>query len=306
MNLLIVGTVAYDTVKTPFGFRERVLGGSAAYAAVAASYFADPGILAVVGEDFQEEDRRRLASRGVDLGGLQTVPGGRCFHWRGEYGFDLNTARTLRTDLNVLASFDPVVPEEWRKAPCLFLANGDPVVQRKVLEQMEGPRLVAADTMNYWIENRNAELWDLIARVDVLLVNEAEARQLTGEANLLKAARKVLGAGPSRLVIKRGEYGVLEITRQGLFAAPGFPLEEVFDPTGAGDSFAGGFMGRLAANGEGGPEAYRQALVLGSVMASFDVEDFSLTRLLSLSWEDIRQRYKAFRALTAFEDLRES
>lgn len=303
MNLLIVGTVAYDTVRTPFGFRERALGGSAAYAAAAASYFADTGILAVVGEDFAEEDRRRLLERGVDLSGLRTVPGGRCFHWHGEYGFDLNTARTLRTDLNVLASFDPEVPEAWRKTPCLFLANGDPVVQRKVLQQMEAPRLVAADTMNYWIENRNAELWELIGRVDVLLVNEAEARQLTGEANLLKAARKVLAAGPSRLVIKRGEYGVLEITRGGLFAAPGFPLEEVFDPTGAGDSFAGGFMGRLAANGENGPAAYRQALVLGSVMASFNVEDFSLSRLLSLSWEEIRQRYRAFRNLTAFEDL---
>lgn len=303
MNLLIVGTVAYDSVKTPFGVRDRILGGSAAYCAMAASYFTDAGILAVVGEDFEEGDHRLLEDRGIDLAGLTTLPGQKCFHWKGEYGFDLNEARTLRTDLNVLAAFDPVVPEAWRSVPYLFLANMEPRAQMKVLDQVEAPRLVAADTMNFWIENSREDLLRLLPRVDILVINEAEARQLSGEANLLKAARRILTWGPRSLIVKRGEYGVLAVSADALFAAPGYPLESVFDPTGAGDSFAGGFMGRLASNGTGDAYAIRQAIVLGSVMASFNVEDFSMTRLASLSWAEIADRYRSFRGLTRFEDL---
>ncbi len=303
MNLLIVGTVAYDSVKTPFGVRERILGGSAAYCATAASYFTDAGILAVVGEDFEASDRRLLEERGVDLEGLTTLPGEKCFHWKGEYGFDLNEARTLRTDLNVLTAFDPVVPASWRRVPFVFLANMDPRAQAKVLDQVEAPRLVAADTMNYWIESAREDLLALLPRVDILVINEAESRQLSGEANLLKAARRILAWGPKSLIVKRGEYGVLAVSAEALFAAPGYPLETVFDPTGAGDSFAGGFMGRLASDGSADPEAIRQAIVLGSVMASFNVEDFSMTRLSSLSWPEIAERYRAFRRLTRFEDL---
>ncbi len=303
MNLLIVGTVAYDSVKTPFGVRERVLGGSAAYCATSASYFTDAGILAVVGEDFGEADRRLLEERGVDLAGLTTLPGQKCFHWKGEYGFDLNEARTLRTDLNVLTAFDPVVPDPWRAVPYVFLANMDPTAQAKVLDQVTAPRLVAADTMNYWIENAREPLLALLPRIDILIINEAESRQLSGEPNLLKAARRILDWGPKSLIVKRGEYGVLAVSADALFAAPGYPLEGVFDPTGAGDSFAGGFMGRLASNGSADPDAIRQAIVLGSVMASFNVEDFSMTRLASLSWREIAERYQAFRRLTLFEDL---
>ncbi|MEW5763335.1 MAG: PfkB family carbohydrate kinase [Acidobacteriota bacterium] len=303
MNLLIVGTVAYDSVKTPFGARERILGGSAAYCATSASYFTDAGILAVVGEDFEEADRRLLEERGVDLAGLTTLPGQKCFHWKGEYGFDLNEARTLRTDLNVLTAFDPVVPDAWREVPYVFLANMDPKAQAKVLDQVEAPRLVAADTMNYWIENAREDLQALLPRIDILVINEAESRQLSGEANLLKAARKILTWGPRSLIVKRGEYGVLAVSAEALFAAPGYPLENVFDPTGAGDSFAGGFMGRLASNGTADADAIRQAIILGSVMASFNVEDFSMTRLAALSWPEIAERYQAFRRLTRFEDL---
>ena len=303
MRLLVLGTVAYDTVKTPFGRREQALGGSATYCALAASYFTEVAILGVVGEDFNDSDRELLAQHKIDLSGLSTISGGRCFHWQGEYGFDLNTAVTLRTDLNVLQGFDPIVPEHLREVPYVFLANMDPEIQIKTLDQLTGPKVVAADTMNYWIEQKRGKLLDLLARVHILVINEAEARQLTGEYNLLRAGHRILSYGPKMLIVKRGEYGVLKITDDSVFAAPAYPLESVFDPTGAGDSFAGGFIGHLAGNGNLEPEALRQAIIMGSVMASYNVEDFSTSRLTSLSRQEIDERYRGFRRLTEFGDL---
>lgn len=303
MNLLVVGTVAYDSVRTPFGKKDRVLGGSATYFSVAASYFTPVAVIAVVGEDFSEEDRRQLEARGVDLQGLRVAPGRRSFHWEGEYGYDLNDAKTLRTDLNVLADFAPVVPEALRSAPFVFLANIDPRAQMKVLDQMTCARVVAADTMNYWITHSRQDLQDLLPRIHILMINEAEIRQLTAEYNLLRAAQRVLTWGPKMIIVKRGEYGALKITGDSVFAAPAYPLESVFDPTGAGDSFAGGFMGHVAATASLEPETLRQAIVMGSVMASFNVEAFSVERLGSLTRAEIDARFHAFRRLTEFSDL---
>ncbi len=303
MKLLVVGTVAYDTVKTPFGERGRVLGGSAAYCGVAASFFTPVSLVAVVGEDFEEPDRRLLESRGIDLAAVATLPGGKTFHWQGEYGYDLNDAKTVRTDLNVLADFDPEVPKGLQDSPFVFLANIDPRIQARVLDQVNHPQVVAADTMNYWIGSRRKEILDLLPRIDVLVINEAEARQLAEEYNLVRAGRKILAWGPRMLIIKRGEYGVLKMTGDSIFAAPAYPLESVFDPTGAGDTFAGGFVGYLASVGDTNPDTVRQAIIMGSVMASYNVEDFSMSRLLHLSREDIEARFRAFRRLTEFDDL---
>ncbi len=300
MRLLIIGSVAYDTVKTPFGARERVLGGSASYSSLAASYFTQVSVLAVVGEDFRQEDKALLESRGVDLSALSTVPGGKTFHWKGEYGYDLNDAKTIQTDLNVLGTFDPDVPDHLKDAPYVFLANLDPTAQMKVLDQITQPRVVAADTMNYWIDQRRDGLMDLLPRIHILIINEAETRQLSGEYNLVKAARAILALGPKMLIIKRGEYGVLKVTEDSIFAAPAYPLESVFDPTGAGDTFAGGFVGYLAKTGDLSPESVKTAIVMGSIMASFNVEDFSLNRLLTLRQEDIEDRFRAFKQLTEF------
>ncbi len=303
MKLLCVGSVAYDTVKTPFGRRERALGGSATYFSVAASYFTSVGILAVVGEDFEQSDRRLFAKHNISTEGLQTVKGGLTFHWQGEYGYDLNDARTLKTDLNVLEGFEPVVPAAYRDAPFVCLANIDPVIQLRVLDQMHKPKLVAADTMNFWINNRRNELLEVLKRVDMLVINEAEIRQLSEEYNLVKAAQRVLGWGPRVVIIKRGEYGVLKVTLQSVFAAPAYPLENVFDPTGAGDTFAGGMMGFLSSSGELDSMALRKAIVMGSVMASFNVEDFSLGRLSVLGRQEIEDRFAAFKRLTDFSAL---
>ena len=303
MKLLCVGSVAYDTVATPFGHRERILGGSATYFSVAASYFTQVGVVAVVGEDFRPEDRRVFEKHKVDTRGLETVQGGRTFHWQGEYGYDLNEAQTLKTDLNVLASFDAHVPEAFRDAPFVCLANVDPRVQLRVLDQLRSPRMVAADTMNYWIDNRRAELLEVLSRVQLLIVNESEARQLSQEYNLLKAGQKILAWGPKMVIIKRGEYGVLKVTPHSVFAAPAYPLESVFDPTGAGDTFAGGFMGFLSTCAELDSTAVRQAIVMGSVMASFNVEDFSLNRLGALGRTEIDERYAAIKRITEFSGL---
>jgi len=303
MKLLCVGSVAYDTVATPFGRREQVLGGSATYFSVAASYFTQVGVVAVVGEDFRPEDRRIFEKHRVDTRGLVTVPGGRTFHWQGEYGYDLNEAQTLKTDLNVLSAFDPQVPEPFRDAPFVCLANVDPRVQLRVLDQLRSPRLVAADTMNYWIDNRRSELLEVLGRVHLLIVNEGEARQLSQEYNLLKAGQKILAWGPKMVIIKRGEYGVLKVTAHAVFAAPAYPLESVYDPTGAGDTFAGGFMGFLSTCDELDSTAVRQAIVMGSVMASFNVEDFSLNRLAALGRPEIDERFAAFKRLTEFSGL---
>jgi sugar/nucleoside kinase (ribokinase family) len=302
MSILAVGSVALDSVKTPFGEEEEVLGGSATYFSTAASYFAEVSVVAVVGEDFPQKHILDLQKLGVDTTGIERKPG-KTFRWKGEYGFDLNTAKTLDTQLNVFADFSPKLYAGQRKAEFLFLGNIDPDLQRNVLEQMEQPKLIACDTMNYWINNKLESLRRMLSRVDILLINDAETRQLAGEANLMRAAKIILSWGPKTLVIKRGEYGALMIDGNSAFGAPAFPLEEVVDPTGAGDSFAGGFIGYLAASRSSDAAAMRRAVVFGSVMASFDVSEFGPRRLASLTYAEIEARFREFRKLTHFDDL---
>ena len=302
MGIVVVGTVAFDTVETPFGKGENVLGGSATYFSTSASFFSDVSLVAVVGEDFPEEHVSFLKSREIDLQGLQRIPG-KTFHWTGKYGYDLNEAQTLDTQLNVLLDFKPELPATYRNTDVLFLANIDPELQLQVLDQVEKPRLTACDSMNFWISSKPEALKEVMRRVDIVVINEGEARMLTGEANLVKAARQMINQGCKRLVVKRGEYGVLMFTADTVFAAPAWPLEEVFDPTGAGDTFAGGFMGYLANTGDLSEEGIRQALVFGSVMASFNVEDFSLNRMKRLTYPEIEARYRSFKGLTSFRDL---
>jgi len=302
MDILVIGSVAFDSIETPFGRGDDVLGGSATYFSTSASFFTGVQLVAVVGEDFPEEHRQFLTSRGVDLTGLQTCPG-QTFRWKGRYGYDLNEAHTLETHLNVFETFHPQLPESYRQAKYVFLANIDPELQLEVLQQVERPQLIACDTMNFWIDGKRDALIRTLGHVDILVINEAEVRQLADEPNLVKASRAVLSMGPKTLVVKRGEYGVLVFTEHSIFSAPAYPLEEVFDPTGAGDTFAGGFMGYLAATNNLSDETIRKATVFGSVMASFTVEDFSLDRLRKLSWEDVEERFRRFQALTAFEGL---
>jgi len=302
MDILVVGSVAFDSIETPFGKGEDVLGGSATYFSTAASFFTGVQLVAVVGEDFPDEPRQFLRSRGVDLAGLQTRAG-ETFRWKGRYGYDLNEAQTLETHLNVFETFHPQLPEPYRQAEYVFLANIDPELQLEVLRQVERPKLIACDTMNFWIEGKREALVNTLGHVDILVINEAEVRQLAEESNLVKASRQVLAMGPKTLVIKRGEYGVLVFNEHSIFSAPAYPLEEVFDPTGAGDTFAGGFMGYLAATNNLSDETIRKATVFGSVMASFTVEDFSLNRLRKLDWTEVEDRFRHFQALTVFEGL---
>ena len=302
MSLVVVGSVALDSVETPFGRREGALGGSATYFSTSASFFGPVRLVAVVGEDFPEEHLRFLASRGVDLAGLSRRPG-QTFRWKGRYEYDLETAHTLETRLNVFADFRPELPEAWRGSNWVFLGNIDPDLQRAVLDQVVQPRLVAADTMNFWIESKRPSLLETLRRVDLLFVNDAEARQLAGEASVVKAARAILGMGPRALVVKRGEHGALFFTGSEVFAAVAYPLPSAFDPTGAGDSFAGGFMGYLARTRRHDGPAMRRAIVVGSVLASFAVEEFSIDRLRSLTPREIRGRYAEIRRLTHFDEL---
>jgi sugar/nucleoside kinase (ribokinase family) len=300
--ILAVGSVAFDSIKTPFGEVSRVVGGAATYFSLAASFFTDVRLVAVVGDDFGDETERIFSGRRIDLGGLQKVSG-KTFLWRGEYSFDLNHRETIYTHLNVFGDFRPVIPDAYRDSPFVFLGNIQPTLQLEVLDHVAKPRLVAADTMNYWIERTPEDLRRVLARVDALLINDAEARQLTGEANLVRAARAVRQMGPALLVIKRGEYGLLMTREDGFFAAPALPLETVRDPTGAGDTFAGGFLGYLASCGETTPAALARASIFGSVFASFAVEDFGVERLLRLTHEEIKARFAEFRRLTFFEEL---
>ncbi len=298
-DLLVVGSVALDSVKTPFGEAEEVLGGSATYFSYAASFFSAVQLVAVVGDDFPQAHLDLLRSRDVDLTGLQ-VARGRTFRWAGEYGYDLNEAKTLDTQLNVFAGFRPNLPESHRQSAFLFLANIDPDLQREVLHQVDRPRLAAMDTMNFWINGKREDLERVLSEVDALIINDGEARQLTQEPNLVKAAEAVLALGPQLVVIKRGEYGAVLFAYGKFFFAPAFPLATVLDPTGAGDSFAGGFMGALAREGEVNEASLRRAVVYGSVMASFAVEDFSLRRLTRLSVEEIEERYRVFQEMVTF------
>ena len=279
--LLVVGSVALDSIRTPFGERDRALGGAALHFSVSASFFTDVSVVAVVGDDFTDEDQAVFRERNINTDNMQKIPHGKTFRWAGEYGFDLNTARTLDTQLNVFGEFNPQLSETAKKSPFLFLANIQPRLQREVREQVDA-EFVAMDTMNYWIENTRDELIRTIGVVDALIINDAETRELAGEPNLIRASRKILTLGPQMLVVKRGEYGAAFFTRDSYFATPAFPLESVFDPTGAGDSFAGGFMGYIAHADKIDETTLRRAVIYGSVMASYNVEEFSCDRLRRL------------------------
>ncbi|MDQ8158328.1 MAG: PfkB family carbohydrate kinase [Gemmatimonadota bacterium] len=300
-QVLVVGSVALDSVETPFGKADDVLGGSGTYFSSSASHFAPVQLVGVVGDDYPVHLLQPLADRGVDLAGLEQVPGS-SFRWRGRYRHDLNSAETLETHLGVFSNFRPSIPEQFRKAPFVFLANIDPRLQLQVLEQVEKPRLVACDTMNFWIESRRPELVELLGHVDLITLNDGEARQLTEHTNLVQAARWILDRGPKHVLIKKGENGAFMFTRDSVFFAPAYPLESVFDPTGAGDSFAGGFIGSLAASGDLSDASMRRAVIVGSAMGSFAVEKFSNGRLLEISRADIDARVREFRQLVAFDE----
>jgi sugar/nucleoside kinase (ribokinase family) len=303
MSLIVVGSVAYDGVETPNGKVPRMLGGAATYIALAASYFTPVKIVAVVGDDFAKEDVDLLASRKIDLEGMERVAGGKTFFWEGVYSADMNDRTTLRTDLNVFADFNPKLPDSYRTAPYLLLGNIQPALQKSVRAQMNGVRLSGGDTMNYWIRDYRGELLDTLREWDFLLINDSEARQLSGEHNLRRASAKVLEMGPKMLVIKRGEYGAVLFAKGEHFFAPGYLLEDVFDPTGAGDSFAGGFIGYLAGRGlDRGADfgELRRAVIYGSVMGSFCCEKFGVDRFRTLTRDEIEARYQEFQSSTAF------
>jgi len=305
--VLVVGTVAYDSVETPFGKVEEALGGSATFFSVAASFFTEVRLVACIGKDFQQKDVDFLESRNIDIQGLERMDG-QTFRWTGKYGYDLNDAQTLATHLNVLASFEPKLPPSYQSVEYVFLGNLDPLIQRKVMAQVKAPKLIACDTMNYWISGHFASLVETIKQVNILVINDAEARQLTRESNLARAARKILSWGPHTVVVKRGEYGALMFSRAdgqrvAVFGTPAYPMEDVFDPTGAGDSFAGGFMGYLAGINRVDEKTLRQAVIFGSVIASFNVEKFSLDRLKELTFTEIELRYREFREMTLFDDV---
>ena len=302
MTITVVGTVAFDAIQTPFGKVDRCLGGSATYFSVAASFFSPVNLVAVVGDDFTDDDASIFAGRNINLDGLQRVAGAKSFFWSGEYGFDLNVAKTRETQLNVFENFKPRLNEEQRRAKILFLANAEPKLQMETLEQC-APQLAALDTMNLWIATARDDLTQVFRRVDLVIINEAEVRQYTNEPNLVKGARQILDLGVKTLVIKRGEYGVLMMTSRTVFAAPAYPLESVFDPTGAGDTFAGGFLGYLASRPAADERDLRRAIIFGSTLASFTVEKFSLDRLREITLDDVYARYREFKALTHFEDF---
>jgi sugar/nucleoside kinase (ribokinase family) len=299
-GLVVVGSVAIDTIENQGNRAAGVLGGAATYFAVAASFFTPVQLVGVVGEDFPRHELEWFQRRGIDLTGLEVRPG-RSMRWTGRYHEDMNVRDTLSFEANVFDGYSPELPAAYRDAPFVFLANIAPALQARVLDQVRAPRLVGADTMNLWIETTRDELEALLRRVPLLIINDEEARLLSGERNMVRAARHILALGPTSLMIKRGEYGVLFFSGDSVFSAPAYPLEEVFDPTGAGDTFAGGVMGYLAASGDVSPAGVRKAIVYGSVVASFTVEAFSLERLRTLTRDDIERRYRQFVSLTSFD-----
>ncbi len=302
MSLLVVGSVAFDSVETPFGKAEETIGGSATFFSTSASFFTPVQLVAVIGEDFPESEVDFLKARDVDCQGLHRVPG-KTFRWEGRYGYDLNEAITLDTQLNVFGDFHPELPESYREASAVFLANIDPDLQLEVLDQIKDPKLIAADTMNFWIDGKRDRLGAVLERIDMLVVNDAEARKIADEANVVTAARAIQKMGPTHVVIKRGEYGALCFSEDEVFFAPAYPLEAVYDPTGAGDTFAGGLMGYLSTRDVVTPRDLRQATVVGCVMASFCVEDFSLDAMRTLTHEKIQRRFQMFERLVSFEPL---
>lgn len=302
MSLLVVGSVAFDSVETPFGKRDDVLGGSATFFSTASSFFTKVRAVAVVGEDFPNEHLEFLKGRGVDLAGVVKEKG-KTFRWKGKYTYQLNEAQTLDTQLNVFQSFSPKLPESYKDSEYVFLGNIHPELQSQVVDQVRNPKLIAMDTMNFWITGSLPALKKTLSRVNLLFVNDGEARQLSGEHNIIKAAKAIRAMGPDRVVIKRGEYGAMLFDRDHVFFCPAFPVQDVFDPTGAGDSFAGGFMGCVAESKSLEHDALRRAMVTGAVMGSFAVEKFSLERFKTLSRDEIRARYKDFKRLTHFDEL---
>jgi len=300
MSVLVVGSAALDSIETPFGKENDVLGGSAIYFSSAASYFTDVNVVAVVGEDFPLQDIQYLKERNVDMTGL-CVEKGKTFRWGGKYDFDVNDRTTLFTHLNVFENFNPTIPENMKDIPFIFLANIQPELQLKVLNQMNKPKLVVMDTMNFWIEGTPDALRDVLKFIDILIINDSEARLLAQEANLFKAAPIISKFGPKTLVIKKGEHGAMLITNGSYFWAPAYPLEELYDPTGAGDTFAGGFVGYLTKSDDISPANLRKAVIYGSTLASFCVERFSVERLKNLTEPEIESRYQEFKELTKFE-----
>jgi len=303
MSLLVVGSVAFDAVETPFGKTEKMLGGSTSHFSISASYFTDVRIVGVVGGDFGAAEQEVFDAHRIDTSDLERIPDGKTFRWFGRYDYDLNVAHTLDTHLNVFADFQPKLSEESKQARLVFLGNIQPDLQRDVREQVPNAELVALDTMNLWIETARESLLRTIKGVDVVIINDAEARQLTAIPNLIKAARTILSWGPKALIVKRGEYGAALFTNDSYFAIPAYPLESVFDPTGAGDTFAGGFMGYLSSQEKLDEAAMRRAMIFGSVMASFNVEEFGTARVQKLTHEEINERFRAFKQMTNFEEI---
>ncbi|MCL4473969.1 MAG: PfkB family carbohydrate kinase [Thermoleophilia bacterium] len=302
MSILVVGSIALDSVETPFGTAEEALGGAAVYFSYAASFFNRVRLVGVIGEDFPEEHLQMLGERNIDLAGLERGRGA-TFRWKGRYDYDLNEAHTLDTQLNVFETFAPKIPDEFKDSDFVFLANIQPGLQLQVARQATSPRVIACDTMNFWIEGAYDQLRETLKSVDILIINDAETRELAREPSLVKAARKILEWGPTTLVVKRGEFGVLMFHGKSVFSAPAYPLEDVFDPTGAGDTFAGGFMGYLSTQEEVTETAIRQAIVFGSTLASFNVEDFSLNRMKTLQMQEILDRFAEFKLLSHFEEI---
>ena len=302
MSLLVVGSLALDTIETPFGKAERTLGGSATFISVAASYFTQPvRLVGVVGGDFPKKELEYFEEREIDLEGLQIKEEGKTFHWHGKYDYDLNTRESLVTELNVFADFDPIVPETFQKSQYLCLGNIHPALQKKVYQQMQNPKLVVADTMNFWIDGAYDELVDVLQHINVFIINDSEAREISREANLFKAAKKIQALGPKIVIIKKGEHGALLFHENELFSAPAYPLESIYDPTGAGDSFAGGFIGYLAKTDDISFENMKRAVIFGSTIASFCVEKFSLEGTRELSHLKIKDRFNEFTRFSTFE-----
>jgi sugar/nucleoside kinase (ribokinase family) len=303
VSVLVVGSVALDTIETPFGSVKDAVGGSATYISAAASYFVSPiRLVGVVGGDFPKQGFSFLESRNVDLDGLEIVQEGKTFRWSGRYHYDLNERDTLATDLNVFEKFDPKVPEKYRKSKLVCLGNIDPVLQHRVLDQVEDPRIVVCDTMNYWIDRKNAELRETLKSITILILNDSEARLLSHEPNLIKAGRVIRQMGPSVVIIKKGEHGALLLTDQMVFSAPAYPMENIFDPTGAGDSFLGGFVGWIARTDDTSEENLKRAVIYGSTLASFCVEKFGVEGLSDLTYLMIQDRFRQFRELSRFDE----
>jgi sugar/nucleoside kinase (ribokinase family) len=302
LSVLVVGSLALDSIETPFGSAKDAIGGSATFITAAASYFTAPvRLVGIVGGDFPRAGLDFLEKRGVDLDGLEVVKNGKTFRWAGKYHYDLNERDTLSTELNVFEKFDPRIPEKYQKSKYVCLGNIDPLLQRRVVDQIQKPKLVICDTMNYWINGKNKELRETLKSIDVLIVNDSECRLLSKEPNLIKAARVIRGLGPKIVIVKKGEHGALLITEQMVFSAPAYPMENIFDPTGAGDAFAGGFVGWLAKTDDISDENLKKAVIYGSTLASFSVEKFGIEGLKDLTYLQIQDRYRAFRELSRFD-----